>query len=171
MSDSIRQEREHPGGVMQDREFLRRAIELAETHSKAGLNGPFGAVVVRGGEIVGKGWNRVVEDADPTAHAEMEAIREASRTLGTHDLNDCSLYCSCEPCPMCLSAVYWSRIQRVVFAASVEDAAEAGFDDARILTELARSWTDRKVEAIQDLRDVGRTVLRAWAQNPRRVEY
>ena len=157
--------------VIQDRAFLRRAIELAEIHSKAGLNGPFGAVVVRGGEIVGEGWNRVVEAADPTAHAEMEAIREAARTLGTHDLNDCSLYCSCEPCPMCLSAVYWARIQRVVYAASVEDAAEAGFDDARILTELARGWPDRKVEAVQGLRDEGRTVLRAWAQNPRRVEY
>jgi tRNA(Arg) A34 adenosine deaminase TadA len=121
--------------------------------------------------VVGKGWNRVVELADPTAHAEVLAIRDACRRLGTHDRSGSILYCSCEPCPMCLSAIYWARIPRVVFASSKEDAAAAGFDDTRILEELDRSWVEREVEGVQDLREEGRKVMEAWVENPRKLAY
>lgn len=156
---------------MSDEDFLRQAIRLATEHSAEGRNGPFGAVLVRNGVVAGKGWNRVVELADPTAHAEVLAIRDACRHLGTHDLTGSVLYCSCEPCPMCLSAVYWARVSRVVFASSKEDAAAAGFDDTRILEELARSWPDRAVEGLQDLREEGRAVMEDWAENPKRLAY
>jgi len=156
---------------MSDKDFLRQAIRLAADHSGDGRNGPFGAVLVRDGTVVGKGWNRVVELADPTAHAEVLAIRDACRRLGTHDLGGSVLYCSCEPCPMCLSAIYWARISRVVFASSKEDAAAAGFDDTRILEEMDRSWADREVEGVQDLREEGRKVMEAWVENPRKLAY
>lgn len=156
---------------MNDLDLLRVAIDLAGARSKDGRNGPFGAVLVLEGEVVGQGWNRVVEDRDPTAHAEVVAIREAARRLGTHDLSGATLYASCEPCPMCLSAIYWARIRRVVFAASGEDAAAAGFDDAWILEELGKDWEMREVEGIQELREEGRRVLEAWQKNPERMEY
>jgi len=156
---------------MSDEEFLRQAIRLAEEHSADGRNGPFGAVLVRNEGVVGKGWNRVVELADPTAHAEVLAIRDACRRLGTHDLSGTVLYCSCEPCPMCLSAIYWARVSRVVFASSKEDAAAAGFDDTRIMEELGRSWVEREVEGTQDLREEGRRVMETWAENPRKLAY
>jgi guanine deaminase len=151
--------------------FLRRALELALTHSRRGMNGPFGAVVVRDGEIVGEGWNRVVETSDPTAHAEILAIREAARTLGTHDLSDCILYASCEPCPMCLSAIYWAHIREIHFAASKEDASAAGFDDGRILRELGLGWEQRSLPSHRALAREGTEVLEAWVRNPRRIPY
>jgi guanine deaminase len=151
--------------------FLRRALELARTRSRDGLNGPFGAVVVCGGKIVGEGWNRVVEASDPTAHAEILAIRDAARTLGSHDLSRCALYASCEPCPMCLSAIYWARIPEIHFAASKEDAAAAGFDDTLILSELEKGWGARNIVARQALSREGGEVLEEWARNPRKVPY
>ena len=151
--------------------FLRRALDLARTHSRGGMNGPFGAVVVREGQLVGEGWNRVVETSDPTAHAEILAIRDAARTLGTHDLSDCILYASCEPCPMCLSAIYWAHIREIHFAASKEDASAAGFDDALILSELEKGWEGRSLPAHQALVREGAEVLREWMQNPRKVQY
>ncbi|MFC1574922.1 nucleoside deaminase [Gemmatimonadota bacterium] len=151
--------------------FLRRAIELAELHSAGGMNGPFGAVVVRGGEIVGEGWNRVVETSDPTAHAEVVAIRDAARRTGIHDLAGCVIYCSCEPCPMCISAIHWARIGEVYYACTSQDAAQAGFDDARILRELLKEEEDRSVPRHQALREVGLRVLEEWRRNPRRVLY
>ncbi len=150
---------------------LRRALSLAETHSADGRHGPFGAVVVLNGEVVGEGWNQVVDGADPTAHAEITAIRNACRALGTHALNGATLYCSCEPCPMCLSAAYWARISRVVHSASARDAASAGFDDAWILTELKQEWPQRKMERVQLLEDEGRQVFQRWNENPRKVPY
>jgi guanine deaminase len=151
--------------------FLRRALDLARTHSRGGMNGPFGAVVVREGEIVGEGWNRVVETSDPTAHAEILAIRDAARTLGTHDLSDCILYASCEPCPMCLSAIYWAHVREIHFAASKEDASDAGFDDARILRELGLGWEQRELPSHRALAREGAEVLEAWVRNPRRMPY
>lgn len=151
--------------------FLRRAIQLAETHSADGRNGPFGSVVVKDGEVVGEGWNQVVENSDPTAHAEVMAIRDAGKLLGAHDLTGCTIYASCEPCPMCLSAIYWARIGTVVFSASAEDAAAAGFDDTRILEELGRGWVERSLEGTQALREDGRRVLKGWAENPRKTPY
>jgi len=154
-----------------DEALLRRAIELARSRSAAGVNGPFGAVVARGPEVVGEGWNRVVELGDPTAHAEVLAIRDAAARLGTHVLSDCVLYASCEPCPMCLAAAYWARIPRVVFAASTEDAAAAGFDDEAIYGEMARAWGARRARGVQLLRAEGRAVLDAWHGNARRRDY
>jgi tRNA(Arg) A34 adenosine deaminase TadA len=151
--------------------MLRKAIRLAAAHSASGRNGPFGAVVVRGDEVVGEGWNQVVELHDPTAHAEVMAIRAASARLGTHDLSDCVLYTSCEPCPLCLSAVYWARIPRVVYAASKEDATAAGFGDADLYVELSRPWDQRRLECVQLLQDNGRGVLRAWSANANKIPY
>jgi guanine deaminase len=150
---------------------LRKALELARTHSRSGVNGPFGAVVARGEEMLGEGWNRVVETSDPTAHAEILAIREAARTLGTQDLSDCILYASCEPCPMCLSAIYWARIREIHFAASKEDAAAAGFDDTLILSELEKGWANRRILAHQAMATEGAAVLQEWLRNPLKVPY
>lgn len=151
--------------------FLRKAIELAEKNSTAGTGGPFGAIIVRGRTIVGRGGNRVVENHDPTAHAEILAIREASENLGTHILEDCIIYCSCEPCPMCLSAIYWAHIPQVVFAASGKEAKDAGFDDTFIKRELGLAWPDRSILAVRAIPEEGARVLRLWGENPDRVEY
>jgi len=156
---------------MNDLEFLRRALDLARRLSAAGSAGPFGAVVVRDGEVVGKGWNQVVDAHDPTAHAEIVAIREAGARLGTHVLADCTLYCSCEPCPMCLGAVYWARIPRLVFAGGTRDATDAGFDDALIAQEMTLSWEKRSVVARRALEEEGRGILLEWARNPHRILY
>jgi tRNA(Arg) A34 adenosine deaminase TadA len=156
---------------MDDITLLREAIRLARERSASGVNGPFGAVVSRGGAVVGEGWNRVVELGDPTAHAEVVAIRAAAERLGTHELSDCVLYASCEPCPMCLAAAYWAHIPRVVYAASKEDAARAGFDDADLYREVGLAWEGRRIVGERRLADEGRSVLEAWASNSRRREY
>lgn len=150
---------------------LKRALALAEEHSADGRHGPFGAVVVLEGEVKGEGWNQVVEAADPTAHAEIMAIRNATRALGTHDLSGAVIYCSCEPCPMCLSAIYWSRIGAVIYASPGTVAAEVGFDDEWILRELRKDWPEREIEKGQLLPEQGRRVLEAWRENPSRVPY
>ena len=121
---------------MDDETLLQRAIDLAVDNVAQG-GGPFGAVVTRDGRIVGEGGNRVTADLDPTAHAEVEAIRRACRTLGTFSLEGCVLYASCEPCPMCLAAAHWARVDRIVFAADRHDAAAADFDDAVLYDELS----------------------------------
>jgi guanine deaminase len=154
-----------------DRRFLRRAIALAERHSRGGRHGPFGAVVVAGGAVVGQGWNRVVAGRDPTAHAEVVAIRTACRRLRTHVLSGCTIYCSCEPCPMCLGAIYWARIARVVFACGRRDAARAGFDDELLYREIPRPWPDRGLAWRQLGREQGVRVLERWLHNPQRRAY
>lgn len=156
---------------MDDATLLRRAIGLAAAHSEDGAHGPFGAVVARDGALVAEGWNRVVELGDPTAHAEVVAIRAACARLGTHVLAECTLYASCEPCPLCLAAAYWARIPRVVYAASRADAAGAGFDDERIHAELALPWPAREVRGERLLAEEGRAVLDGWLANPRRIAY
>lgn len=156
---------------MDDDALLRHAIQLAARHSTDGCHGPFGAVVTRDGEVVGEGWNQVVALHDPTAHAEVVAIRDACRRLETHDLSGCVLYASCEPCPLCLSAAYWARVSRVVYAASKEDAALAGFDDGKIYAEMALPWGGRELPGVQRLPEEGRAVLDAWLANSRRIPY
>jgi len=156
---------------MNDLKFLRQAIQLAKDHCRDGKGGPFGAVVVREEEVVGMGWNQVVEATDPTAHAEILAIREAAGRLGTHILDECVIYCSCEPCPMCLSAIYWAHIPRVVFAAAGVDAQSAGFNDTLIAEELGLDWEERTLQSRQSLRGQGRKVLEEWAGNPDRAGY
>lgn len=154
-----------------DAALLLHAIALAERHCADGAHGPFGAVVARDGVVLGEGWNRVVELADPTAHAEVLAIRAAGARLGTHVLEGCTLYASCEPCPLCLAAAYWARISRVVFAASRADAEAAGFDDLRIYDEMPLPWDERQMRGEQLLAGEGRAVLAGWLANPRRIAY
>lgn len=156
---------------MDDMDFLREAIRLARTQADTGEGGPFGAVVVRSGEIVGRGSNRVVQDRDPTSHAEIVAIRDACRNLGTHVLEGCTLYASCEPCPMCLAAIYWARVPRVVFSATGQEAAAAGFDDTTIARELCLPWEERTIRSQRSLGAEGREILETWGRNPRRTEY
>lgn len=156
---------------MSDDDLLRRAIELAERYSADGHHGPFGAVVARDGVVLGEGWNQVVAGRDPTAHAEVMAIRAAAARAGTHVLEGCTIYCSCEPCPMCLGAIYWASIGRVVYACAVQDAREAGFGDADIYEEVTLDWNVRRLNGEQRLRERGLQALRAWAANPRRVDY
>lgn len=156
---------------MNDEALLREAVRLAASHSADGRNGPFGSVVARDGEIVGMGWNQVVESRDPTAHAEIIAIRAACRRLGTHALSECTIYCSCEPCPMCLSAIYWARLPRVVYAATQEDARAAGFSDVDIRGQLASDWPDRSVQSVHIPMDEPDAVLRSWHRNPDRLVY
>src|SRR5258706_2810782 len=125
--------------------FMREAIRLSLAKMKANCGGPFGAVVVRSGKIVGRGWNRVTSTNDPTAHAEVSAIRDACRRLKTFQLDDCEIYTSCEPCPMCLSAIYWARLKKVFFGNSRKDAAKINFDDDFLYREVARPISRRKI--------------------------
>jgi len=150
---------------------ITQAIKLAAEHSTDGVHGPFGAVVARGDAVVGEGWNCVVDGRDPTAHAEIVAIRKACETLGTHVLSGYTIFCSCEPCPMCLAAIYWAKLDRVVYAATRDDAAEAGFNDAAIYDEIPRGWDKRTLPAAQLGRDESLEVLRAWKSNPLHREY
>ena len=125
-------------------DLLQMAIALAEEGVRDRRGGPFGAVIARDGEVVGRGCNEVPSRHDPTAHAEIQAIRDACVRLGRFWLDDCEIYASCEPCPMCLSAIYWARIPVVHYAASREDAADIGFDDARLYREIPLAWPDRE---------------------------
>jgi guanine deaminase len=128
-----------------DDQFLARAIDLAQQGSENGEGGPFGAVIVRDGKIIAEGWNRVVASGDPTAHAEISAIRSACAALGNFHLTGCTLYASSEPCPMCLSAAYWARIERIVFANSRAEAAAIGFCDDELYSELNRHFSARSI--------------------------
>ncbi|NOX55082.1 MAG: nucleoside deaminase [Planctomycetes bacterium] len=154
-----------------DEQFLREAIRLSIEKMQAGEGGPFGAVVVRDGQIVGRGWNRVTSANDPTAHAEIVAIRAACRTLKTFRLNGCLLYSSCEPCPMCLAAIYWARIDSLWYAASRDDAARAGFDDAWIAEQIVRPPQEQSLSIRQALRDEAIAAFEAWLRKENRVEY
>lgn len=154
-----------------DKTFLNKAIQLAAEKSRDGTSGPFGAVIVKDGDIVGEGWNQVTEMCDPSAHAEIMAIRQAGKKLCTHDLGGCELYASCEPCPMCLSAIYWARIDRVYYACCASDAADAGFDDEMIRRELLLPPSERGLRTAQECREQGLAVFRQWIQNPDKRTY
>lgn len=145
-----------------DERFLRRAIELSRKGVTELAGGPFGAVIVKDGRIVGEGWNRVLELHDPTAHAEVTAIRSACAALGTHALTGAVLYTSCEPCPMCLSSALWARVNRMVWANSRQDAAAIGFDDAVLYREVALPPEERAVPFSRMLADEARAVFDAW---------
>ncbi len=151
--------------------FMQEAIALAVENVRQGRGGPFAALVVKGSAVVARGTNRVTTAHDPTAHAEVVAIREACRALGDFQLNGCDLYTSCEPCPMCLGALYWARLDRVFFAASRQDAAAAGFDDAFIYDELCRPLDARSVPLVQRLSEAGQRPFEVWAAYEGRVEY
>lgn len=151
--------------------FMRRAIALAQEGMDAGQGGPFGSVVVSGGNIVGEGQNRVTSTNDPTAHAEVVAIRAACAALGRFDLAGCEIYASCEPCPMCLSAIYWARLDRVWYANGRDDAARIGFDDALIYREVALAPEARSVPMRRLLQGEARAAFDAWMRQPDRVRY
>jgi guanine deaminase len=150
--------------------FMREAIRLAAESAKTG-GGPFGAVVVRDGVIVGRGQNRVVPERDPTAHAEVLAIRQACRALETHDLTGCEIYASCEPCPLCLGAIYWARIERIFYGSNRDDAASAGFDDSLFYCEMGRPLEQRRTPAEQLLAEEAIPVLVDWATRSDKTPY
>ena len=150
---------------------MQRAISLAQKGIDANDGGPFGAVVVKDGEIIGEGWNSVTSTNDPTAHAEVMAIRKACENLNSFQLEGCILYTSCEPCPMCLGAIYWARPEKVFFACTREDAANAGFDDQFIYDEIAGSIDKRKIETTKFMRDEALLIFRSWAEKTDKIEY
>jgi len=154
-----------------DARFLREAIRLSRTRMRQGRGGPFGAVVARDGAIVARGWNAVTSGNDPTAHAEVVAIRRACRRVGTFSLAGFVLYASCEPCPMCLAAAYWARVDRLVYAATRDDAARAGFDDDRIYREIPLAPEARSLPTDRLLRDEALAVFDEWLAKPDRVPY
>lgn len=155
----------------QDEYFMRYAISLAQNGIDENAGGPFGAIVVRGGEIIGEGCNQVTSTNDPTAHAEIVAIREACRKLNSFQLEDCTIYTSCEPCPMCLGAIYWARPDQLFFACTREDAARVGFDDHFIYEEIERPFEERRIKSLNFLRDEGLTVFTNWANKSDKIEY
>jgi len=150
---------------------MREAIQLAIQGVHAGSGGPFGAVVARDGVIVGRGQNRVTSTNDPTAHAEVVAIRDACRHLATFDLQGCEIYASCEPCPMCLAATYWARIDRLYYGCSAQDAAELGFDDEVIRREIISPVDTRKLRPEQMLREEALAAFDAWRSKPDKLWY
>jgi guanine deaminase len=151
--------------------FMVRAIELSLENVRSGRGGPFAAVVVKGDQIIAEGANSVTSTNDPTAHAEMLAIREACKRLGTFELTGCAVYTTCEPCPMCLGAIYWARPARVYFAATAEDASKAGFDDSLIYREIALPRESRKIPMGSMMRDEALAAFRAWAEKPDKTPY
>lgn len=151
--------------------YLRHAVQLAAGNVRSGSGGPFGAVVVSGDEIVAEGVNRVTSQLDPTAHAEVCAIREACRKLGRFSLRGCTIYSSCEPCPMCLSAIYWARLDALYFAAGREQAARAGFDDSLLYEQIPLAVHERKLPTVQLLEEEGSAAFEAWLENSQRIPY
>ena len=157
-------------GPMRD-SWMRRAIELAVENVRAARGGPFGAVIVKDGRIIAEGTNLVTSTNDPTAHAEIVAIREACRWLGRFHLQGCEIYTSCEPCPMCLGAIYWARLEKVFFGCTRADAAASGFNDELIYHELETPLSDRRLPMVQLMRDDALRAFEAWTQAEGRVEY
>ncbi len=157
--------------TVEDKKFMKRAIELAQEGMNSGAGGPFGAVVVKNGEIVAEGFNRVTSTNDPTAHAEVTAIRAACTKLGTFQLDDCIIYTSCEPCPMCLGAIYWARPKAVFYGCDKIDAAKIDFDDQFIYEELDKNIGDRTIKFVQILQNEAREVFNEWASKENKTEY
>jgi len=151
--------------------FMKEAIALAMSNVEDSHGGPFGAVVVKDGKIIGAGANQVTASSDPTAHAEIVAIRQASAHLGTFDLSDCEIYASCEPCPMCLGAIYWAKIDKLYYAATKDDAAKANFDDSYIYKEFSLPKNERSLSSLQMMRDDAVKVFEAWNNSDNKIPY
>jgi tRNA(Arg) A34 adenosine deaminase TadA len=151
--------------------FMARAIELSMENVRSGSGGPFGAVVVKDRRIIAEGVNRVTATNDPTAHAEVSAIREACQQLSTFELRGCDLYSSCEPCPMCLGAIYWARIDKIYFGNRAEDAAKIGFDDSAIYAEITQPHAQREIPMIPLMREEALAAFRAWQEHPGKIHY
>jgi tRNA(Arg) A34 adenosine deaminase TadA len=155
----------------QAEKFMQYAIELGHKGMKAGNGGPFGAIVVKNGEIIGEGWNRVLSSNDPTAHGEITAIRDACNNIQSYDLSGCEIYTSGEPCPMCLSAIYWAHVGRVFYGFNIHAVATANFDDEFIFNELNKPATERKIPQIQILETEALKLLKDYTANPDRIIY
>ena len=153
------------------KKFMREAIRLSIENVQSGNGGPFGTVIVKNGNIIASGVNKVTQSSDPTAHAEIIAIRSACETLGTFQLVGCEIYCSCEPCPMCLGAIYWARPDRIYFANTRKDAADINFDDNFIYNELDVSISQRKLPTTQLLRDEAQMAFTRWRESTAKTEY
>ncbi len=154
-----------------NQEFMKEAIRLSLENMEKNAGGPFGAVIVKNGEIVGRGRNKVTSTNDPTAHAEMVAIRDACQNLGTFQLDGCELYTSCEPCPMCLGAIYWARFDKIYYGNTKQDAADINFDDKYIYEELDRPLDKRHLPMQQLLRDEAIKVFQKWAEKQDKILY
>jgi len=156
-----------------DFELMQRAIELAGQRMHAGHGGPFGALVVKDGQVIAEGWNQVTSTNDPTAHAEIMAIRKAAQSLGSFSLAGCALYSSCEPCPMCLAAAYWARVDAVFFAGTRRDADQAGFVDGFLYDELAKPLEQRRLpmKRLDGLRPAVLKLLQEWREKEDKVPY
>lgn len=151
--------------------FMKRAIELSQRNMQTGIGGPFGAVIVKDQVVIGEGWNKVTSNNDPTAHAEVEAIRSACKSLNTFDLSGCQIYTSCEPCPMCLSAIYWAHIGKIYYANTKKDAAQIQFDDDFIYQEIPKPLHERKIPMEQIARDEAMVVFQEWENKQDKVRY
>ena len=149
---------------------MKRAIELSKKNIEHG-GGPFGAVIVKDGKIIGEGFNKVTANNDPTAHAEVEAIREACKNISNFDLNGAEIYTSCEPCPMCLSAIYWARLSKIYYANTKKDAAAIEFDDDFIYTEIPKPISERKISMVQMMRPEALEVFKAWQVSTVKIKY
>ena len=151
--------------------YMQRAAEISRQKMLAGEGGPFGAVVVRDDSILGEGWNRVTSTADPTAHAEIVAIRDACSRVGSFTLEGALIYTSCEPCPMCLAAIWWARISRIYYANTRNDAARIGFDDAEIYQEVTRDLTDRRIPLVHCPNQEAVQAMREWTEKQDKIPY
>jgi len=157
--------------IDQQKKFMREAIRLSMENVQSGNGGPFGAVVVKNGKIIATAVNAVTKSNDPTAHAEIVAIRNACATLNSFQLDGCDIYCSCEPCPMCLGAIYWARLNAIYFGNSKKDASEINFDDNFIYDEFDISLNERKLPTIQLLRDEAQSAFIQWQKCEDKIEY
>ena len=155
----------------QQKDFMREAIRLSLENVNSENGGPFGAVIVKNGNIIARGINAVTSTNDPTAHAEVVAIRNACEKLGSFQLNGCEIYCSCEPCPMCLGAIYWARPDKIYYANTKQDASNINFDDQFIYSELGVSIAERKLPTIQLLRNEAQTAFTQWEESTEKVKY
>lgn len=156
---------------MYEKKFMQEAIRLAIENVRCGTGGPFGAVVVKGGEVIAACGNTVTPDNDPTAHAEVNAIRKACQQLRSYQLEGCEIYCSCEPCPMCLGAIYWARPSRVYYASTKQDAADAGFDDSFIYKEIALPEAVRSIPFLNEREEESGEEFRLWKKDTGKTKY
>lgn len=154
-----------------NKEFMLRAIELSRTNMQQGAGGPFGAVIVKDGKIIGEGWNKVTSLNDPTAHAEVSAIRDACSKVKNFDLDGAEIYTSCEPCPMCLSAIYWARISKIYYGNTRQDAADIHFDDDFIYQEIPKAMQDRSIPLEQCAHSEALAVFKEWEEKSDKIHY
>jgi guanine deaminase len=156
---------------MTNEDFMQRALDLALERMRANKGGPFGAVIVRNSEVVAEGWNEVTSTNDPTAHAEVVAIRRACARLDTFDLSDCEIYASCEPCPMCLGAIYWARFRTLYYANTRQEAAQIGFDDEFIYREIPLDPATRSIPGVHLRTAQSHVPFAEWAVKPDKIKY